>query len=864
MKKIYIVLTVFLLSTVYLHCEQISTTESASIVNQIIGSTPTAFNGSSLSPSSLSVNLAYTVFKTDSLGQPVTSGEALYRVFNVGDSSGFVILAADDRVEPLIGYSGHGTYDPDSLPPNMVVWMDGVAANIAYAIDNDLQPSEEVLQAWASTPEFGEDVVAPLLTTQWSYWAPYNDSVPTFINKNGNFIRPTPGCSAIAMAQIMKYWNYPEEGADTVVSYSSIKQKFNLSVDFSQSYYNWAIMPNSFDSSESQESKAAVAKLMYDCGVSVKTDYGINDSTSSSARSKYVIPAFKRIFNYYNASGSLIDLDAKKLEAELNAKRPVYMTGTPDPKSIAGHAFICDGYTDKGFYHFNWGQGEKDGYYSIGSAGTSDDPLNRYQHNRNMIIGIRPPTGILLDTAYITFPEDSTYQLKAINCLTGTIINSILWSSSDSDIAEVSSTGLVTGIKGGEATIMAVDNQGRIATCYVTVTVAVKGITLLDMNIIISDDISIEKPMQYPIYPIFSPANASNKKCTFETGNSATVQAFNTGTGGYKLLVSNPGTTVIKVTTEDGGFSDSCTINVQRGILPEYVTVTFNSNGGTVLSPQAFKHNTKISSPIPTRPTYIFEGWYREATFINKWNISTDRVLEDITLYAKWTCDIIFDAMVTFDSNGGSDVDYLITGYNTYIYEPYPPVKEANIFAGWYSDPALTERWYFDEYPVMGNMTLYAKWTFDIIFDAMVTFDSNGGSDVDYLITGYNTYIYEPYPPVKGANVFAGWYSDPALTERWYFDEYPVMGNMTLYAKWYPVSYTVNTTHRCITVFTPEIPVNVLITNAITGQTVHYLTVDYYHTFYFPSSTCIYYILSIGEEFSYNYYFTKTLFVGYP
>ena len=153
------------------------------------------------------------------------------------------------------------------------------------------------------------------------------------------------------MAQIMKFWNYPETGSG-FHSYNHPAYG-TLSANFGSTTYQWSLMPNVVSSSNS-----AVATLMYHCGVSVNMVYDIAAKGGSSAQTLDVAAALKTYFGYSSTvegkyrkdytDAQWIDL----LKTELNAGRPVQYAGTG---SSGGHSFVCDGYNSNDFFHMNWG-----------------------------------------------------------------------------------------------------------------------------------------------------------------------------------------------------------------------------------------------------------------------------------------------------------------------------------------------------------------------------------------------------------------------------------------------------------------------------------------------------------------------------
>lgn len=154
----------------------------------------------------------------------------------------------------------------------------------------------------------------------------------------------------------------------------------------------------------------------------------------------------------------------------------------------------------------------------------------------------------------------------------------------------------------------------------------------------------------------------------------------------------------------------------EETVLQKY-TVTFNSQGGSEVAPQAVYAGEKIVKPAnPTKEKEYFVDWYKEAECTNVWDFENETVSQDITLYAKWT-SIAYT--VTFETNGGSAIEAQLVPEGTFATKPATaPTKEGNLFEGWYTEQTMTNL--FDFYtPITKDITLYAKWM-DI---SSITFD---------------------------------------------------------------------------------------------------------------------------------------------
>src|SRR3989339_409956 len=212
-------------------------------------------------------------------------------------------------------------------------------------------------------------------------------------------------------------------------------------------------------------------------------------------------------------------------------------------------------------------------------------------------------------------------------------------------------------------------------------------------------------------------------------------------------------------------------------------TITFEENGGSAVLDITQDFNTAVTAPNnPTKEGYTFGGWYSDAALTTAYTF-TVMPAQNITLYAKWT---IIQYTITFEESGGSAVLDITQDFNTAVTAPNNPTKEGYTFGGWYSDAALTTAYTFTVMPAQ-NITLYAKWT---IIQYTITFEENGGSAVLDITQDFNTAVTAPNNPNKEGYTFGGWYSDAALTTAYTFTVMPAQ-NITLYAKWTIIQYTI-------------------------------------------------------------------------
>ena len=310
-------------------------------------------------------------------------------VFNQDQNGGFIVVAADERVaEPILGYSEEGRFDFENAPANLRWWLSEYSRQIDFLRENVAEGS--VAHTAQNATRAATIAVHPLLgETKWNQESPYNKLCPDGC--------PT-GCVATAMAQIMRYHRWPAVGRGS----HAYELKGNIiEVDFSQSHYQWDLMLDNYEGSKTDEQVDAVAKLMYDCGVSVDMEY---TKDGSGAVSEDVPRALVTYFDYSDDC-EFIDRDAnpdgwdEKIAAELEASRPVYYSGRG---TSGGHAFVADGYyveNGRYYFHINWGWGGADNswFQSTVLQMTHDYSFNS---NQGIAVGISPNKRVKVDGLY--------------------------------------------------------------------------------------------------------------------------------------------------------------------------------------------------------------------------------------------------------------------------------------------------------------------------------------------------------------------------------------------------------------------------------------------------------------------------------
>ena len=218
-------------------------------------------------------------------------------------------------------------------------------------------------------------------------------------------------------------------------------------------------------------------------------------------------------------------------------------------------------------------------------------------------------------------------------------------------------------------------------------------------------------------------------------------------------------------------------------------TVTFNSNGGSIVPNQIVEIGGTVEIPdYPTRSGHIFEGWYSDAGLTNKWNFQTGTVNNNITLHAKWT--IANGHVINFRTNGGTAIPPQILQTGEPIGRPDPdPTRVGYTFRNWFTNEQHNVLFPFGTLAAR-DLTIHAGWT-PITYT--VVYDGNGATSGN-TATSSHTYDVEGKLRengfVRDGFVFWGWNTEKDGSGKGYTDEEAVInlrstaGDFTLYAQW--------------------------------------------------------------------------------
>ena len=293
-----------------------------------------------------------------------------YYIYQVGGGGGFALIAKDDTAGALIGYSHRGSFDLERMPQSL--------RELFSTLDKPLSERRlgQEARAFDYPPKHGR-AIQPLLSSNWGQGHPYSLYTPTYTDSDGDQQHMYAGCVAVAMAQVMYFHKWPNEGTGSR-THSQLGYR-----DFSASHYRWSDMRPSYGDREryigSGNSRrvrpdddpifTSVAQLMADLGVSVGMGY---TEYASSTSSEMAAAAFQTYFKYdatsaLSASTLGITTIERLIREELEAGFPVYVSGlSRSGGKLSGHAWVIDGMDDRGLFHMNFGwDGSSDSFFSL-------------------------------------------------------------------------------------------------------------------------------------------------------------------------------------------------------------------------------------------------------------------------------------------------------------------------------------------------------------------------------------------------------------------------------------------------------------------------------------------------------------------
>ena len=580
--------------------------------------------------------------------EDITAETSFQNFYIFSADSGFVFVAADERVTPILAYSTTSPFVTEDMPENLRGWLEGYDQQIQEVRDLALSSAPDISARWsylkAGEPipnkgDRGEELF--MMTTKWdqngSSCTLYNNACP----ETNSGQRCVTGCTATAIAQVLKYWNHPIQGVgnktltleDMVLFYGSAKHPecYPISVDFSATTYDWQNMPNQLTCSSSQAEKDAIATLMLHCGVAMHTNYGLANQTDGGSSAPYLVDTISKYFDYspcafYAYQADYSDNEWKnKLKAEIDSHRPVLYRGS---SSGGGHAFVFYGYDDNDLFLVNWGwSGRSDGYYAIGGlnppvggsgAGTTHD----YNENNEAIFYLMPHDRTLSPPESFTVNNTSNYNELQLQWSPTLYAGSYVIMRNGAFLAETTSTSyLDDDITSGSYT-------------YQVITVGENHRASLP-----SGSVTYTKPFTITTSAFPAGGGTTTGDGLYSLGDSCTVTA--TPNPGFAFLgwFNNFMGTILYSRQPEYTF----TVTQNRHLCAKFVLANYNittscspNNGGTVAGGGSYMAGANVTLTATPNSGYMFSCWTENGEVVSTQSTYSFQALSDRHLVANF------------------------------------------------------------------------------------------------------------------------------------------------------------------------------------------------------------------------------------
>ncbi len=361
----------------------------------------------------LGKNVPCSTIKASLIFTEIQQSKVYWYIFSM-EPSGFVIVSATDAVVPVLGYSFDDVASETDIPENFAGWISHYKAEIQDAIDNPSNRIEGIDKEWTrllsdnfagTSPKNGVKSVSPMIVSNWDQGKYYNQFCPAdAAGPDGHCVT---GCVATAMGMIAYYYRWPLTGTS---SYSYTHPIYGtIGANFGNAVYDWNSMStvlNTYNPSS--------AEMIFHMGASVDMDYGPAGSGMWNHKAAYSLRTYFKYVpqtQYLFRDSTNLDWDSI-LVKHLDRKQILYYAGWAAVGSTSGHAFICDGYQDTTYFHFNWGwSASYNGYFYLNALNPGGSNFNYAQE---LVLNIHP------DTISSTYPYYCT-GLTSVHSPNGTL-----------------------------------------------------------------------------------------------------------------------------------------------------------------------------------------------------------------------------------------------------------------------------------------------------------------------------------------------------------------------------------------------------------------------------------------------------------
>ena len=335
------------------------------------------------------------------------SGESIYYIVYL-KPSGFVIVSADDLVEPIIGFADDGTYDPTHESPLVALVTNDLNRRIS-AVRSNFSPlamtqqvaDTKIQKKWKYFVDLAEESdggfelmvkspicddppsdvrIAPLVQSKWGQKSVCNKAGYNYFTPPGDPCEPDNypcGCVATAMAQLMRYHRHPNESIEpnmfTISVDEQITDRWLLRGEGPDGTYNWDDMVLIPDCNTNDIQRRAIGALCHDAGISVSMEYWADGSGACLDDASIALIDTFQYDNSVWGQNNLSDIDSHDLiqmiNPNLDADSPVILGFWDRPNANRAHASICDGYgydSSTLYHHLNMGwDGLDDCWYNL-------------------------------------------------------------------------------------------------------------------------------------------------------------------------------------------------------------------------------------------------------------------------------------------------------------------------------------------------------------------------------------------------------------------------------------------------------------------------------------------------------------------
>ncbi|MFH0894950.1 MAG: C10 family peptidase [Bacteroidota bacterium] len=591
-----------------------------------------------------------------------SENQLLYYVFNF-NPIGFIAVAGDDNSVPVLAYSFASDYSPVDQNPAFTFWMKRYSDQLHEIRNEKLQATDQITSQWETYSQNEIPIltntrsITPMLTSTWNQGIYYNGACP--VDPAGPGGRAYAGCVATAMGQLMYFYRWPETGLG---SYSYTHATYGtISADFSATTYRWNEMTNSL-----MENNAAVAEMLFHCGVAVDMVYG---PSGSGMYNHHAALALRDYFKY-QPSTQYVFRDSvtynwdSLLTTNLDQKRPMYYAGwAAGQVGTNGHAFVCDGYQGTGYYHFNWGWGGSyDGYFYTNNLNPSGYNFN---YGQEVIPDMFP------DTSLYTFPlycGNDTLTATTGSMTDGSSIENYLPNADcrwliqpTANISNLTFTFSYMNLAAGDTVYVynGVDASAVLLGKYSGSTLPASFSSTSDVAFVkFVSDAALESNgffMTYKsVYPVYCSALTNVIAATDTISDGSGVNVYNANSNCRWLINPGLGSVSVKLEFLEFDIADDMMKVYDPTTVPSTLLGTYSGN---TLPPSIYANNGQMLIAFTSNATNHAQGW----KVVYSTNYGVNEILSEQTIQIAPNPVADF----TFIHFSISNEDFQIEMYNT-------------------------------------------------------------------------------------------------------------------------------------------------------------------------------------------------------